>query len=126
MDASGKRGSVVEINSETDFVARNPIFQDFVRDVCNLHMAGDVNLPLEQFKHLELASGPQTKGKISVEAAVKEMVATVGENCQMRSCAGMAVSGEGGVFRSVALLSRLTIHTVHIPIAQQSHPPILA
>lgn len=99
MDASGKRGSVVEINSETDFVARNPIFQELVKDICNLHLSGDASLSMDEFKNFELAKGPQTQGKISVEAAIKEMVATVGENCQMRSAVGIQISGAGGVFK---------------------------
>src|SRR5438046_9947772 len=32
----GNRGAVVEVNSETDFVAKNEIFQDFVRNVAKL------------------------------------------------------------------------------------------
>src|SRR6478752_7602191 len=32
----GKRGAVVEVNSETDFVAKNETFQDFVRNVAQL------------------------------------------------------------------------------------------
>ena len=32
----GKRGAVVEVNSETDFVAKNELFQDFVRNVAKL------------------------------------------------------------------------------------------
>src|SRR3982750_1324287 len=32
----GKRGAVIEVNSETDFVAKNELFQDFVRNVAKL------------------------------------------------------------------------------------------
>src|SRR6476659_7966491 len=32
----GKRGAVVEVNSETDFVAKNELFQDFVKNVAKL------------------------------------------------------------------------------------------
>mmetsp|Transcript_10835 Transcript_10835/g.21432 ORF Transcript_10835/g.21432 Transcript_10835/m.21432 type:complete len:352 (-) Transcript_10835:88-1143(-) len=100
IDASGTRGSVVEVNSETDFVARNPIFQSFVTDVCSLHLAQpSPTVSIADFKAMSLEKGPQTPGKISVEAAVKEMVATVGENCQMRSATGLKVDGPGGVFR---------------------------
>ncbi len=34
----GKKGAMVEVNCETDFVARNQLFQDFVRDLC-MHVA---------------------------------------------------------------------------------------
>ncbi len=90
---------MVEVNSETDFVARNPSFQDFVRDVCSLHLKANPSISVDEFKSHMLEKGPQTKGTVSVEAAVKEMVATVGENCQMRSCAGIEVKGNGAVFR---------------------------
>jgi len=80
-------------------VARNPSFQELVRSICALHLTGDAGMQMEKFKGMELAKGPQTEGKISVEAAVKEMVATVGENCQMRSAKGIAVAGPGGVYK---------------------------
>src|SRR5439155_24952766 len=35
----GNRGAVVEVNSETDFVAKNELFQDFVRNVAKLALA---------------------------------------------------------------------------------------
>src|SRR4051795_8291030 len=42
----GNRGAVVEVNSETDFVAKNEIFQDFVRNVATLalHKGTDVEV----------------------------------------------------------------------------------
>src|ERR1700739_1937154 len=36
-----KAGAVVEVNSETDFVARNQLFQDFVRAIAQLVVAAD-------------------------------------------------------------------------------------
>src|ERR1044072_3682834 len=36
---AGKRGAAVEINSETDFVAKNELFQDFVRNVAQIALA---------------------------------------------------------------------------------------
>src|SRR6202161_3628157 len=38
--ASGPRGAMVEVNAETDFVARNESFQDFVRKVTDIAVAG--------------------------------------------------------------------------------------
>src|SRR3954453_2800263 len=41
---SGAAGAVVEVNSETDFVARNEAFQNFVRQVADLALAkGDLD-----------------------------------------------------------------------------------
>src|SRR3546814_4947322 len=37
----GTKGAVVEVNSETDFVAKNEQFQDFVRNVSTLALEAD-------------------------------------------------------------------------------------
>src|SRR3546814_4133732 len=43
VSTDGTRGAVVEVNSETDFVAKNEQFQDFVRDVTEVALAGSLN-----------------------------------------------------------------------------------
>src|SRR5690606_28380685 len=71
--ASGTEGSAVEVNSETDFVARNEQFQDLVRTVATLSAAAEGDVA-----RLLAANYP---GKsISVEDYVKELIATIGEN----------------------------------------------
>src|ERR671916_1923404 len=42
----GTRGAVVEVNSETDFVAKNEIFQDFVRNVARIALAKGADVDL--------------------------------------------------------------------------------
>ena len=68
----GTAGAVIELNSETDFVARNPEFQAFAGSIASaaLEQAGD-------FSATELALLNQGK---SVKEAVTEMVGTIGEN----------------------------------------------
>ena len=83
--AKGKEGAVVEINSETDFVARNGQFQDMVRDITSLAPAAKGDLAA-----LLAATYPGTKN--SVETHVKEMVATIGENMSVRRTAEVSVS----------------------------------
>ncbi|MGE0053665.1 MAG: translation elongation factor Ts [Hyphomicrobium sp.] len=82
--AKGTQGAVVEVNSETDFVARNGQFQDMVRDITSLAPAanGDV-------AKLLAAAYPGTKN--TVEDHVKEMVATIGENMSVRRTAAVSV-----------------------------------
>lgn len=82
--ANGKAGAVVEVNSETDFVARNGQFQDLVRDVTALAPAagGDV-------AKLLAATYPGTK--VNVETQVKEAIATIGENLSVRRTAAVTV-----------------------------------
>jgi elongation factor Ts len=75
-----KVGAIVEVNSETDFVARNAQFQDLVRTVTSLapHAGGDLG-------KLLAASYPD-KG-VAVEEHIKAMVATIGENMSVRRTA---------------------------------------
>ncbi len=82
--ASGTKGAVVEVNSETDFVARNDQFQDLVGKVVSLAPAANGEIAKLLAAHFP--------GKtISVEAAVKEAVATIGENMHVRRTAAMSV-----------------------------------
>jgi elongation factor Ts len=80
----GSTGAVVEVNSETDFVARNADFQNMVAEVAALALkaGGDVEKLLE-------AKFP--KKKITVRETIKEMVATIGENMTVRRTALLSV-----------------------------------
>jgi elongation factor Ts len=91
VDSGGKKGAVIELNAETDFVAKNPAFQKLAMDICMLRLGGAVGLSIQDFKTEQLASGPKSDSPVSVEDAVKEMVATVGENCQLRAAAALEV-----------------------------------
>ncbi len=83
--ASGGRGAVVEINAETDFVARNESFQKFAATVgaIALDAAGD----LEQIK-----SAPYPGTGRNVGEELTHMVATIGENMSLRRAAALTVS----------------------------------
>jgi elongation factor Ts len=82
--AEGKTGAVVEVNSETDFVARNGQFQDLVRDITSLAPAAKGDLA-----KLLAATYPGTK--VNVETQVKEAIATIGENLSVRRTAAVTV-----------------------------------
>ena len=82
--AKGQTGAVVEVNSETDFVARNGQFQDMVRDITSLAPAANGDLA-----KLLSATFPGTKNTVDVH--VKEMVATIGENMSVRRTAAVSV-----------------------------------
>ncbi len=85
--AGGKHGAMVEVNSETDFVARNDQFQDMVRTITQLSppAAGDV---------AKLLAMAYPGGKGTVDDHLKEMIATIGENMSVRRAATLAV-GDG-------------------------------
>ena len=82
--AKGRTGAVVEVNSETDFVARNEGFQTLVRDIASLAPAAKGDL-----KALLSATYPGTKE--TVETHVQEAVATIGENMSVRRTSALAV-----------------------------------
>jgi elongation factor Ts len=79
----GTMGAAVEVNSETDFVAKNEQFQDFVRNVAQIALAtgGDVE---------ELARA-QYPGGGTVGEALTGNIATIGENQSLRRAARLEV-----------------------------------
>lgn len=79
---SGETAAVVELNAETDFVARNEQFQDMVAKLADLALEhGD---DVESLKKAEL------DGK-SVEDSLTNLIATIGENMMLRRCARLSV-----------------------------------
>ena len=75
--ADGLSAALVEINSETDFVARQPDFQGFAHDVAKLVLAAKP-ADLEALLAAKLASGK------TVEETRRELIARIGENIGVR------------------------------------------
>jgi elongation factor Ts len=81
---SGTKGAAVEVNSETDFVAKNDQFQDFVREVTQVALAdGD---SIDTIKAAKLPTGK------TVEEALTNNIATIGENQSIRRAKKLEVS----------------------------------
>ena len=82
---SGTKGVAVEVNSETDFVAKNEQFQDFVRKATEaaLTVSGD---------DVEALKGAAFPGGTTVGDALTNNVATIGENQQIRRIKTVEVS----------------------------------
>ncbi|MFP4098205.1 MAG: translation elongation factor Ts [Alphaproteobacteria bacterium] len=78
----GNTGAVVEVNAETDFVARNESFQDFVKKVANLALSVET---LDELKAADL------DGK-TVEQTLTDLIATIGENMSLRRMERLQVS----------------------------------
>jgi elongation factor Ts len=89
LDESGKSGVLVEINCETDFVAKNENFQAFVGEVAATVLASDVT-DLEAAKLLP-------KGDETLGGFIKTKVLEMGENLQFRRFERLTLNGEGGV-----------------------------
>ena len=82
--SADKAAAMVEVNSETDFVARNDAFQDMARTIATvaLETSGDVDA---------VRAAPFPGAGKSVADHVVEMVATIGENLGLRRSARLAV-----------------------------------
>jgi elongation factor Ts len=89
----GPAGAVVEVNSETDFVARNQAFQSFVRAVSVLAVDGD-----DELGSLKEADFPGT-GR-TVEEELTYLISTIGENLVLRRVRRLSTE-EGAVFSYV-------------------------
>jgi elongation factor Ts len=80
---AGNAGAVVEVNSETDFVARNEAFQSFVRQAADLALAhGDIEA-------VKTAAFPGAGRSVAEE--LTHLVATIGENMNLRRVVRLTV-----------------------------------
>ena len=80
----GTKGAIVEINAETDFVARNETFQDFVTTASNiaLTIGNDVDA---------LKAAPFPGEERNVQEQLTHMIATIGENMSIRRVQTLSV-----------------------------------
>jgi len=83
----GNRGVVVEVNSETDFVARNDQFQGLVKMIAQVAL--DAGADVEKIKAAKV-------GDVTIETAINDAIATIGENMTLRRAALLEV-GKGVV-----------------------------
>ena len=80
---SGTKGVVIEVNSETDFVARNEQFQGLVKMIAQVALS--VGADVEKIKAAKV-------GSVTVETAISDAIATIGENMTLRRAASLEVS----------------------------------
>jgi elongation factor Ts len=78
----GQKGVVVEVNSETDFVARNDLFQGLVKMIANTALT--VGPSVELIKAAKV-------GSMTVADAIADTVAKIGENMNLRRASGLSV-----------------------------------
>ena len=81
------KGVLVEVNSETDFVARNDLFQGLVKMIADVAL--DVGPDIEKIQAARV-------GDRTVADAISETIAKIGENMTLRRAAGLSV-GKGVV-----------------------------
>lgn len=81
----GTKGAMLEVNAETDFVARNEHFQKFVTTTLNLALENEGDL--ESLKKLKYPGTDR-----SVEEELSHLIATIGENMTLRRLAKLSTS----------------------------------
>ena len=80
---AGSKGVLVEVNSETDFVARNGQFQGLVKMIAQVAIG--VGPDVEKIKAAKV-------GDVTIESAIADAIATIGENMTLRRAAQLSVS----------------------------------
>lgn len=83
--ASGTKGVLVEVNAETDFVARNEDFQRYVKTVTELALSKASDLET-------LQSAPYPASGRSVAEELTHLISIIGENLSLRRMAALEVS----------------------------------
>ena len=89
----GKQAALVEVNSETDFVAKKDEFRDFAEKVAKRVLASQP-AELDALLAMPLSDGDSQ----TIEEARKELVAKLGENINVRRFATVATEGYLGAY----------------------------
>ncbi len=87
-DGAGMTGTAIELNAETDFVARNELFQSAARQVAKVALDVDGGVD-------DIAAAKTPNGE-SVSEHITHLIATIGENMQLRRAARFVV-GQGAI-----------------------------
>ena len=112
---SGTRGAVVEVNSETDFVAKNDQFQDFVHTVAGLALGTDGDI--------EALSAATYPGGSTVGEKLTSNIATIGENQTLRRTKVLDVS-KGAVVSYVHNAVTTGLGKIGVLVALEGYAPI--
>jgi elongation factor Ts len=105
---------LVEVNSETDFVAKNELFQDFVRNVAKL--------VLETGTDVETLGAAQYPGGGTVQEKLTDNIAKIGENQSLRRAAVLEVK-QGAVVSYVHNQVAPNLGKIGVLVALESSAP---
>ena len=111
VSASGTIGTLVEVNSETDFVARNEEFQGFVSTLASLAMDA------ETVEDLSAMAYPGGERNVAEELTNK--IATIGENMSLRRMEKLSVS-EGAVISYIHNAAAAGLGRIGVLVALES------
>ena len=110
----GNKGAVVEVNSETDFVAKNEQFQQFVGNVAQL--------ALQSGEDVEALRSADYPGGGTVEEKLTDNIATIGENQSLRRAAMLEVA-QGAVVSYVHNAAAPGLGKIGVLVALESAAP---
>ena len=110
----GARGAVVEVNSETDFVAKNEQFQSFVRDVAGIALTTGADI--------DALAASAYPGGGTVGEKLTSNIATIGENQTLRRAAVIEV-GEGVVVAYVHNAAAPGLGKIGVLVALEGNAP---
>ena len=88
VNISQNRASMIEINSETDFVSRNDVFQEFVRN-CSI-LSVNANTDVQELSHMKYINSENT-----VQEELTKNIATIGENLNIRRIEKVELINDG-------------------------------
>jgi len=118
VSADGKKAVVVEVNAETDFVAKNEKFQDYVAEVADQLLNSDVQ-NMDEFFDAKWALDPS----MTVKEKLSSMISVIGENMNIRRFE--RISSENGVVVSyihgggkIGVLVKVTADTVNDAVVE--------
>ncbi len=111
----GKSGALVELNAETDFVARNDGFQEALRGIAKTALATDGSLDA-------LLAAPAPDGEGAVSDMITRLIATIGENMTLRRTEQLTVA-DGAIAAYVHNAEAEGLGKIGVLVALQSTAP---
>jgi len=108
----GNKGAVVEVNSETDFVAKNEMFQEYVEDAAQVALMNNGEL-------CDMKTFECPKVHKSFEERLTDLIAKIGENMNLRRAKVVSVN-EGIVASYVHNVARNNLGKIGVLVALES------
>ncbi len=118
-EGRGMVGAAVEVNAETDFVARNELFQTAARKVARAALDADIGSELTDVAALNDAP---VEGGETVQAMLTNLIANIGENMMVRRSARFVVS-EGSVAAYIHNATAPDLGRIGVLVALESTGP---
>jgi len=113
-EGAGMVGAAIELNAETDFVARNDLFQKAARDVAKTAL--DVDGDVHELIHTAMPDGQ------TVADMITQLIATIGENMLVRRAKRFVVS-EGAIAAYVHNATAPDLGRIGVLVAMESSGP---